>query len=92
MLSQQGVSQSGIIIGLDHGDGTLLLEVQLLFHGFTWCQLGGCEVLIHEDSWYAGLHAHCPLYGAEALHIWCSIDLGHDIAVLDGDVDLRLMC
>ena len=61
MLSQQGASQSGIIVGLDHGDSRLLLEVQLLFHGFTWCQLGGCEVVIHEDSWYAGLHpiAHC---------------------------------
>ena len=46
----------------------------------AWCQLCWRQVVVHQDTRDAWLHAHCPLCGAEALDIGSVVDLWDHMA------------
>ena len=83
---RRSAPESGVVVGLDHCYGCLLLQVKLLLRSFTGCELCDGEVVVHEDAGHAGLNSHCPLGSAVALDVGAVVDLRDRIADCSGQL------
>ena len=86
VLPKECSPESGVVVGLDYCYGCLLLQVKLLLHSFTGCELCCGEVVVHEDAGHAGLNSHCPLGSTVALDVGAVVDLRDHIADCSGQL------